>query len=350
MLLHQFRSRVLDRENLWWLLCEMFGPKPLYFAAADDAQTITSPHLKVGSKTSSGLCNVFIVIAILCTKANFLYSIATALASDFTADKFFPLRLTGASMRQIIQILPIQSGTTALNVFQLAIFRVFGFGDKSHLTALALPQSTPPNFNSLATTITAWGGPSNIALPVYGNFQVVKSKIPTMLTLLWEFSQALHNDYTTRKTAGAALTFASVYKSLADKRIPSLPSGGIIPWVLVSDYVEYGICLSPTAQDLAEHIMPSSKSSKGSPSGPTAGLKHAADISKEEMPKDAAALAGVLRKIMQVLMEPGKEMKTVMKLVGACEEVQGRRVSVVDVEHALCKVSRQLGMVKKVKG
>jgi hypothetical protein len=37
-------------------------------------------------------------------------------------------------------------------------------------------------------------------------------------------------------------------------------------------------------------------------------------------------------------------------LVGACEEVQGRRVSVVDVEHALCKVSRQLGMAKKVKG
>jgi len=50
MLLHQFRSRLLDRENLWWLLCVMFGPKPLYFAAADDAQTIHPLTWKMEAK------------------------------------------------------------------------------------------------------------------------------------------------------------------------------------------------------------------------------------------------------------------------------------------------------------
>jgi hypothetical protein len=53
----------------------MFGPKPLYFAASDDAQTITSPHLKDGSEANLGLYNVFIVIVILYTKANFFIAL-----------------------------------------------------------------------------------------------------------------------------------------------------------------------------------------------------------------------------------------------------------------------------------
>ena len=43
--------------------------------AADDAQTITSPHLKDGSEANLGLYNVFIVIVILYTKANFFIAL-----------------------------------------------------------------------------------------------------------------------------------------------------------------------------------------------------------------------------------------------------------------------------------
>lgn len=280
----------------------------------------------------------------------FFCSVESALATDINCDKFFPLRLTGSTMREITRILPIQSGRmglSALQIFQLCIFRVFAFGEKSHIKTLTLSQTaSSPDLNSLAALITTWGGASNIALPVYGQFQVAKVRVPTMLTLLWGFSQTLNNDYIAHTATGNPLTFASVYQSLANKKIPFLPAGGLVTWVLAADFVEYGVCLAPAEDDLAGHIMPSSKSSKGSPSGPTAGLKYAADTSGEKMPEDAVALAKVLRKITAVFNSPPNQMPTVRKMVRQCEEIQGRKINVVDFEHALCKIARQLSKAK----
>ncbi|KAE9365350.1 hypothetical protein N431DRAFT_518537 [Stipitochalara longipes BDJ] len=270
--------------------------------------------------------------------------VKSALSTDFSADKFFPLRLTGASMKEITRIIPLQSGTmTALKIFQLALFRTFAFGDKERIKASTLARDTPPDLDSIAAIITTWGGDVNIALPVYGNFQVIKAKIPIMLALLWEFAETLHNDYSTRATA---IHFTEVYQSLAEKKVPSLPYGGVVTWVLVSDFVEYGICAAPTEQDLAEHIMPTSNSSRGSPSGPTGGIKYVAEISGADMPKDAAALAEILHKLMAVFNNPPKKMVAITKLVRDCEEIQGRKINIVDVEHALCKVARQVSKAK----
>jgi hypothetical protein len=232
---------------------------------------------------------------------------------------------------------------TAFNIFQLSIWSTFAFGDKEHIKDLTLEQDVSPDLESIVASITTWGGNANIAMPVYGNFQIIKSKVPQMLHLLWEFSQALSEDY---NTLGTALTFAEVYKRLADKKVPSLPLGGIIIWLLISDFVEYGICFAPTEKDLAEHIIPTAKGSFGSPSGPTAALKYAAEMAEEEMPKDAAALANVLRKIFDVINSPTEAMPTIQEIVRGCEEIQGRKVTVVDIEHALCKVARQLSMAK----
>ena len=231
---------------------------------------------------------------------------------------------------------------TSLRIFQLAIFRAFAFGDKERIKELTLAHSAQPDLDSIAAIITKWGGKSNIALPVYGNFQVIKAKVPTMLRLLWEFADSLHND----STRSAAIPFTEVYQRLADKRVPSLPYGGVVTWVLVSDFVEYGICAAPTEQDLAEHIIPTSKSSRGSPSGPTGGIKHAAESSGEDMPKDAAALAEVLRRLMDVFNDPPKTMPTITEVVKDCEEIQGRKINIVDIEHALCKIARQLSKAK----
>jgi len=60
------------------------------------------------------------------------------------------------------------------------------------------------------------------------------------------------------------------------------------------------------------------------------------------MPEDAAALADILRKLVEVFDDPPTMMPTVRKMVRQCEQIQGRKVNVVDVEHALCKVARQL--------
>jgi len=250
-----------------------------------------------------------------------------------------------------MRIAPLQDGTmTALQIFQLVIFRTFAFGNKEHIKTLTLAQNALPDLDSIAATISTWGnGPTKLAVPVYGNFLVIKAKLPVMLSLLWEFAETLHNDYATQSTH---IAFAEVYQSLIDKKVPSLPHGGVVTWVMVSDFVEYGICAAPTEQDLAEHMMPSSKSSRrttSSPSGPTGGIKHAAESSGEEMPKDTAALAEVLRKLKAVLDNPPKKMPTIAKLVKDCEEIQGRKLSIVDIEHALCKVSRQLSKNKSQK-
>jgi hypothetical protein len=273
-----------------------------------------------------------------------LSSVVSALATNMSTDKFFPLRLTGSSMKEIIAIFPLgKTPMTAFKIFQLSIWRTFAFGDKERIKDLTLEQDASPDLESIIATITTWGGKSNIAMPVYGNFQIIKSKVPQMLHLLWEFSQALSKDC---NTPGATLTFAEVYKRLADKKVPSLPPGGIIIWLLISDFVEYGICFAPTEQDLAEHIIPIAKGSHGSPSGPTAALKYAAESAEEEMPNDAAALTKVLRKIIEVFNNPTEAMPTIQMLVRVCKEIQGRNLNMVDIEHALCKIARQLSMGK----
>jgi len=247
-------------------------------------------------------------------------------------------------MKEIIAIFPLgKTPMTAFKIFQLSIWRTFAFGDKERIKDLTLEQDASPDLESIIATITTWGGKSNIAMPVYGNFQIIKSKVPQMLHLLWEFSQALSKDC---NTPGATLTFAEVYKRLADKKVPSLPPGGIIIWLLISDFVEYGICFAPTEQDLAEHIIPIAKGSHGSPSGPTAALKYAAESAEEEMPNDAAALTKVLRKIIEVFNNPTEAMPTIQMLVRVCKEIQGRNLNMVDIEHALCKIARQLSMGK----
>ena len=64
------------------------------------------------------------------------------------------------------------------------------------------------------------------------------------------------------------------------------------------------------------------------------------------MPKDATALAEVLRRIFAVFDNPTKDMPTIQKLVRECEEIQGRKLNFVDFEHVLCKIARQLSMAK----
>ena len=137
-----------------------------------------------------------------------LSSVVSALATNMSTDKFFPLRLTGSSMKEIIAIFPLgKTSMTAFKIFQLSIWRTFAFGDKERIKDLTLEQDASPDLESIIATITTWGGKSNIAMPVYGNFQIIKSKVPQMLHLLWEFSQALSNDC---NTPGATLTFAEV--------------------------------------------------------------------------------------------------------------------------------------------
>jgi hypothetical protein len=300
-------------------------------------------HLDQKSKGSAAELKETDLAASTCKKY-----IDSALASDFASDKYFPLRLTGSSMKTIVGAFPLQdaSAPSAKSVFQICIWRIFAFGDKARITQLTLRKQGSPDLSSIATVICAWGGAVNVALPAYGNFQVVKGKVPNMLSLLWEFSQILAAEITIRVSP---YTFAELHGTLCKKAVPSIPRGGIVTWLLISDFSEYGICLPPTEEDLAQHIIPS-KRSHGSPSGPSAALKYVAEQCKEHVPKDADALTRVIRNVLKVFDNPPEQLLTVRKLVCDCEEVQGRKLGVVDVEHALCKISRQVSMAAMRRG
>lgn len=184
----------------------------------------------------------------------------------------FPLRLTGPSMRFISTALPAL--LTPRNIFQLCIFRAFAFGDVSRLQQLVLPPPTEsqgeehyndkePGFDTLLGIIGDWTGSTGkqISLSVYGRFQIIISKAPSMLSLLWSFSKAVNLLSHSSASPSALPTFASVYSLLAEYKVPSLPHGGLLLWLITSDLAEYGLCAMPKVDDLVDHMLSKGRSS-----------------------------------------------------------------------------------------
>jgi len=201
--------------------------------------------------------------------------------------------------------------------------------------AASLLTSSPshPDLVALSELINTWGGPQRILVQAYGNFQVQKAKISEMLQKLWEFSRAIQG---IEKTP----TFSRVYDLLVAQTISSLPQGGIVVWLICCDFAEYALCDHPKATELAKHIL----GKKSKPSGPTKGLEVAGRMFGMEGPLDSVeSLAVVLEEVMAVLSEPDRygKLNDLLALVDDCQRLQGRKFTVVDLEHGLCKMARE---------
>ncbi len=177
--------------------------------------------------------------------------IASALSSDLTSDKLFPLRRTGSSMRFIIQELPLLH--SPLSIFQLCIWRTFAFGNTDYLKQITLDlTSTTPDLPSIVSIITKWSkSQTHHLLSAYGQLQIIKKNIPDMLLKLWRFSE---DAFIACIASSTPLTFADLRKRLGSFKISTVPHYGLISWLLTSDFFEFGICLEPTARDLADHL------------------------------------------------------------------------------------------------
>jgi hypothetical protein len=95
--------------------------------------------------------------------------------------------------------------------------------------------------------------------------------------------------------------------------------------------------------------MPSSKGSHGKPSGPTKALEYVAKYVGGTKPKDALAFTEVFRKVFATFNNPSENNPTIYQLVRECEDIQGRVLNIADIEHALCKISRQIKFSGKPK-
>ena len=271
--------------------------------------------------------------------------IKSAFSSDMLSDRLFPLRHTGSSMRFILAHLPVPSDAghlTALQIFQLCVWRTFAFGNKEHLLKVTFEGNTKPDLEQLASTIQHWGnGALKLPVPAYGQLQIIKAKIPTMLSSLWELSGEISSMARSKSTPP---TFAALHERLLNKRMASIPPHGLIAWLLTSDFFEYGLCQPPTARDLAEHI------TKSGTSGPTGALKLIADESNQAAPTTTEELERVLTRVFAVFEDPTEHMPSIQRIVADCKSIQGRALTVVDLEHALCKIARQSTRAKAGKG
>lgn len=262
--------------------------------------------------------------------------IKSAFSSDMLSDRLFPLRHTGFSMRFILAHVAVPSDAghlSALQIFQLCVWRTFAFGSKEHLLKVTFEGNTKPDIEHLASTIQHWGnGPLKLPVPAYGQLQIIKAKIPTMLSCLWEVSGEISSMARSKSTPP---TFAALHQRLLNKRIPSIPPHGLIAWLLTSDFFEYGLCQPPTVRDLAEHI------TKSGTSGPTGALKIIADESNQAAPATTEELERVFIRVFAIFENPAQHTPTIQEVVAECTSIQGRSLTVVDMEHALCKIARQ---------
>ncbi|KAH6720512.1 hypothetical protein BKA61DRAFT_570172 [Leptodontidium sp. MPI-SDFR-AT-0119] len=262
--------------------------------------------------------------------------IKSALSSEMLSDKLFPLRHTGASMQFILQSLFVPanpSQLSATNIFQLCIWRTFAFGNSDYLHKITIQEDRMPDLEKLHSIIQQWGnGPLKLSVPAYGQLQIIKAKIPTMLSSFWELSQEISSS---QKPKSAPPTFATLHERLLSKKIPSIPRHGLIAWLLTSDFYGFGVCQPPTIQDLAHHMTNSGAS------GPKGAIKIVAEETGQHAPENAEELAKVLGTVFGLLQNPPRSSPTIMNVVTECKAIQGRELAVVDLEHALCKISRQ---------
>lgn len=290
--------------------------------------------------------------------------IKSALSTHVSSDKKFPLRLTGPSMSFISTVLP--AIITSKDIFQLCVFRVFGFGDLSRLKLLVLPDlphgegdgndhqvSRKLESEFVMGIIKGWVGPKGmrILISAYGNFQVEIAKAPQMIALLQSFSlevALLAHPSASFSSKPSLPTFSSIYELLAAKKIPSLPHGGLLVWLITCDLAEYGLCELPNVENLITHML-----GKGTPEGPNGAVNTIAVYVGAHRPDDMD-LEVILKNVWKIIENETKEYKddwsgeptVIREILKECEVAQKRRISVMDLEHALCKISRQIKKVK----
>ncbi|PVH84099.1 hypothetical protein DL98DRAFT_652137 [Cadophora sp. DSE1049] len=271
--------------------------------------------------------------------------IKSAFSSDMLSDRLFPLRHTGSSMRFILAQRPVPddaSKLTTVKIFQLCVWRTFAFGNKEHLEEVTFKGDKKPDLQKLASTIQMWGnGELKLPVPAYGQLQITKAKIPTMLSSLWELSEEISSKL---KSKSSTPTFTALHERLLNKKIPAIPPHGLIAWLLTSDFFEYGLCQPPTIQNLADHMM------KSGTSGPKGAIKIVAEETNQPAPATLEELAHVLTRVFAIIESPTENTPTIQQVVADCKDIQGRELTVVDLEHALCKIARQNTRAKAGKG
>ncbi|KUJ17819.1 uncharacterized protein LY89DRAFT_718435 [Mollisia scopiformis] len=278
-----------------------------------------------------------------------------ARVSWVNCDKFFPLRLTAPSMALIISHVPLSTSVSTTSVFKICVLRTFGVGSEEAINDLGITfkestessSESEPDYDKIIAVISALGkGIKKITRPVYGQMQIARASVPTMLEKFWVFAGKVMEKV---EPGGPTQSFEEVYNLLCSFNIPTVPKHGLLAWLITSDLTEWEICKPPTIKTLARHMGVSSdggsSSKRGGPSGPSKALVLVEQIYKEMVAKDGAEYvqpdvgAGLVN-VWKVLEHPPVDAIWLEELMEECRKAQGRSISVIDMEHLLCKIAR----------
>lgn len=232
--------------------------------------------------------------------------IKLATKSHCNGDKFISLRLSGPSLQYMKAQLPLTSlislekHLVARNILQILLWRTFAVGNKDHLRQLTFSNITQPMVKeNITKLIISWINNKKLLMSVYGNLMINKDQVGEIVEKYWSLAEHLAQiieKFVRAPPQQQLPTFEDVYNHICASTIPSIPRGGLLVWLLTSDFSEYKVCSPPSVNDLAKHI------AFAKTSGPSVAMKLVKEWSGETTNKVSDKEAVV--KIMNVFEDP----------------------------------------------
>ena len=252
-------------------------------------------------------------------------------------DKFIIFRRQSPSMQLIQSCYPLTDPIRGkddafLRVFlwRLFLWRMYAFGKESRIKKVAGLRDLQ-DWNSMVARKKKKTAKGNVLC--YSQFRITPaSRQLQVFTRIWasipELSRFLRSE--------SLPSFDTVRDAIQALKIPFLPHNGLVTWLVTCDLFEYGLCQPPTTRDLALKIgrlsMEESTQTSGG-SGPGAAFEVVARERGLEIPyqSQAALEEGLDRLHRAFLSVHGMTWR----------EITGREFNMVDMEHALCKITRE---------
>jgi hypothetical protein len=251
-------------------------------------------------------------------------------------DKYIIFRRRGPSMQLINNHYPMNTpirdrdeSFQLVFLWRLFLWRMYAFGKQSRLEKIARLRSLDDWKSMVSEKKKEVKG----NVPGYAQFRInPPSRQLEVFSKVW---MALPNFLRILRTATTP-TFASVRDLFQVMEIPYLPPSGLVTWLIICDLSEYGLCQPPTSRDLADKIgdLAAEDGRHGAGgSGPSGAF---AVIAKER------SVSIPYRSSTEVKESLERVEQAFQATYGAAwKEIMGREFNMADMEHALCKITRE---------
>jgi len=248
------------------------------------------------------------------------------------ADKLTPHRFIGPSFRRICRYYP-DSDSCKVDLqnflWHLLIWRLFGFSKLDVIDKLYHTRTVEEGLGVLSEVDKFLEKPLTV-IGAYGNFRIPVEKRQVVLEGLHNLSQAL-----SLRLISNHMRFNEALETIGTCNVLFLPQDGLLAWLVGCDLTEWNLCAPPTVEDLADKIgvPPFTKGKKARGGAGTRGaLFVVQETCKLDFPfKTSTDLQIMLTQVLDALnYTVGDE----------CRELQNRELSMADMEHMLCKISR----------